>query len=61
VCSSDLVKIFDALGALVSAENISEINNKLFTLDVTSMSNGFYFIEIENNGNVTKEKFVVSH
>jgi hypothetical protein len=55
------VKIFDAMGALVSAENISEINNKLFTFDVTSMSNGFYFIEIENNGNVTKEKFVVSH
>lgn len=55
------VKIFDSMGALVSAENINEINNKLFTLDVTSMSNGFYFIEIENNGQVTKEKFVVSH
>lgn len=55
------VKIFDTMGALVSAENINEINNKLFTLDVTSMSNGFYFIEIENNGSVTKKKFVVSH
>jgi hypothetical protein len=55
------VKIFDSLGALVSAENINEINNKLFTLDVTNMSNGFYFIEIENNGLVTKKKFVVSH
>ncbi len=55
------VKIFDTMGALVSGENINEINNKLFTLDVTSMSNGFYFIEIENNGSVTKKKFVVSH
>jgi hypothetical protein len=55
------VKIFDTMGALVNAENINEINNKLFTLDVTNMSNGFYFIEIENNGSVTKKKFVVSH
>lgn len=55
------VKIFDATGKLVSQDFVSEISNKVFTYNVSSLPNGIYMMDVMNNGKSEMQRFVVAH
>jgi hypothetical protein len=55
------VKIFDVTGNLVSQDFVTEISNKVFTYNVSALPNGVYMMDVNNNGTVQTQRFVVAH
>ena len=55
------VKIFDVTGNLVSQDFVTEISNKVFTYNVSALPNGIYMMDVNNNGTVQSQRFVVAH
>ncbi len=53
-----LVKIIDCMGQKVSE---TPVENDTFTLDVKSLSNGIYFLSIENDRFTKSKKIIVAH
>ena len=55
------VKIFDVTGNLVNQEFLSEVSNKVFSYNVSALPNGVYMMDVNNNGTVQTQRFVVAH
>ncbi len=55
------VKIFDVTGNLVSQDFFTEISNKVFSYNVSALPNGIYMMDVNNNGTVQTQRFVVAH
>jgi hypothetical protein len=56
------IEIYDMMGQLVNSMNVNA--NEGFNsreLDLTSMSNGVYFLKVTQNNNTLTKKFVVKH
>jgi hypothetical protein len=56
------IEIYDMMGQLVNTINVNA--NQGFNsreLDLTSMSNGVYFLKVTQNNNTLTKKFVVKH
>jgi hypothetical protein len=54
------VSIINSLGQLVMQESKQSTNNS-FSLDVSSLSSGLYFIKLNINGKYLNKKFLISH
>ncbi|RFC55663.1 M4 family metallopeptidase [Brumimicrobium aurantiacum] len=52
----DNIKIFDATGKIIESFND---NNLVFSKDVSSLSNGVYFINFSINGNPIRKRFII--
>jgi uncharacterized protein YkwD len=52
-----IVELFDISGRKISSE---KINEKTLKIDVSSLSNGMYYIVVENNGKQYKDKIIVN-
>lgn len=61
VSGSATISIFDATGSLVNRDQVNQITSKTFTLDVTQLPNGVYFMNVDNNGSQFQQRFVVAH
>lgn len=55
------IKIYDVTGNLVSQDFVSEISNKVFTYNVSTLPNGIYMMDVNNNGTTQSQRFVVAH
>jgi hypothetical protein len=55
------IKIYDVTGNLVSQDFVSEISNKVFTYNVSTLPNGIYMMDVNNNGTSQSQRFVVAH
>ena len=56
------IEIYDLMGQLVNSINANAtegFNSR--ELDLTSMSNGVYFLKVNQNNNTLTSKFVVRH
>ena len=54
------VRFYDALGNTVLLTEIYR-NNRLLSLEVSTLPNGVYFVTIDINGNSESRRFVISH
>jgi hypothetical protein len=61
VSGSATITIFDATGSMVNRDQVNQITNKIFTMDVAQLPNGVYFMNVDNNGNQFQQRFVVAH
>ena len=50
------IRIFDVAGSLISNNSMSAINSQI-TVPTNNLSNGLYFMAIENNGRIFNAKF----
>lgn len=55
---SGICNVFNAMGTLVSTQNIQLDNN--LNMDFSNLSNGIYFIEIVNDNHIYKTKMVIA-
>jgi hypothetical protein len=61
ISGSATISIFDATGSLVNRDQVNQITNKIFTMDVAQLPNGVYFMNVDNNGTQFQQRFVVAH
>lgn len=53
------VKIYALSGKLISSQTLQNTANKTFTLDTTNLESGIYLVEVESDGEIAKQRFVV--
>lgn len=54
------VNVLNAMGAMVYSEKLSYIQNGIYKVDVSSLSQGFYFLEVRTDYGRQIEKFQIS-
>jgi hypothetical protein len=54
------VTILNEMGAVVSVKQVNA-DSKIFRLDVNALTNGFYYVRLNNNREVITQKIIVEH
>jgi hypothetical protein len=55
------IKIYTALGQLISESKINSVTNHVLDIDLSSKADGIYFIEISNGKEKVTKKVVIAH
>jgi hypothetical protein len=55
------MKIYNSLGQMISDDELRGVTNNVFTVDLSSKSNGVYFLEVSNGNEKLTKKIVVTH
>lgn len=55
------IQILNSMGQVISTDKINHVSNNVFDVDLSSKSNGVYFIYISSGGEKTVKKIIVNH
>lgn len=56
-----VVTVVDLNGKVVSTQVLSEVNQRTFNFDTTTLENGVYMVNVVNNGSTFTQRVMVAH
>jgi hypothetical protein len=54
------INIFNVLGELISANQVNNVSNEVFTIDLTNKQDGIYFVDISNGVQRVTKKIILN-
>ena len=55
------INVYNAVGQRISAERLENVTHQMADMDLSSKSDGIYFIEISNGEERVTKKIIISH